>query len=89
MAVYRGREVRLNHALPKGYIEPIMIGIKQKDGSIDTVPLDQLSFTKSEADGLRKEANEPYTNLNIMDDKDLQALRDSQDPDKINQRINA
>lgn len=83
MAVYKGREVSLMHDIPKGFHDPIDMTIRFKDGSTETVRLSELSFTADEKRDLEKAASERYDNLKVIEDKDLQELRDSQDEDKI------
>ena len=87
MAVYKGREVTLAAPVPKGAVEPIIVAIRQKDGSLDTVNLNELQLTKKEKEQLQKDAGAPFDDVEIIEEKDLQELRDSQDPVKIHERL--
>lgn len=83
MAIYKGREVSLAHDVPRGYVEPISMTIRYKDGTTETVKLSELQFTSEEKTALEKAAGKKYENINIIEQKDLQNLRDSQDVKKI------
>lgn len=85
MAVYRGRVVTVLGPNTADDAVP-MYTILDDQGQRSDVRLNEISFTKEEQKELQKTGAERYNRINIIEDKDLQELQDSQDPDKIRER---
>lgn len=83
MAIYNGREVSLLNTIPTGFVETQNVTIVYPDGATQQVPLNTLQFSKKEKDQIQKEAGSKFDNVSVIEDKDLQVLKDGQNPDKI------
>lgn len=81
MAVYKNREVDVAFSLPQaqGMVEVTHKGTLDKEHA----KLAEVRFTKEEMDKLEKQHKTQMTEHNTISDKELQDLRDSQDPEKI------
>lgn len=91
MAVYNGREVQILQVIPAQGNLPTTedVQIVDKQGQHFTVALGKLQLTQEEKDNLLKQHKTRYENVNTVSDKDLQELRDSQDPKKNEERMKA
>lgn len=88
MAIYKGREVTLQSTVPTGFVETQNVTIVYADGTTQQTPLNTISFTKKEKDTLQKEAGSKFDNVSVIEDNDLQDLKDGQNPDKIDMSKN-
>lgn len=86
MAVYKGREVNLLSAVQPKSLNPVFVTVGYKDGMKERVNLSEIRFTKEEKRELLKNH---VDNINEISDEELNALRDSQNPDKVNQPISS
>lgn len=79
MAILRGREVQILGV--EAYQDPSTFKVRYAlDGETEIVKMNELEFTKEEWDQFVKTSQvEPR----VVDDKRLQEVRDSQDPEKI------
>ncbi len=80
MAVYKGREVQILGRLEGGEVSP-SYRVIDSYGQKEVVELSNLQVTKDEEKQLKGDAAD--LNVNVIEDKDLQTLRDTQDPEKI------
>lgn len=89
MAVYKGREVQILGKTNGEDTSPLYT-IQQKDGSREDVKLNQIQFTEAEIKDAKDGAQWHLDGANVINDKDLQTLRDKTDRQKIedNQKKN-
>lgn len=88
MAIYNGREVQVLNVIPTQGNLPTAedVQISDKQGINYTVKLSQLQLTEDEKKKLQEKHHERYNDLKTVSDKDVQNLRDSQDPKKIEEK---
>lgn len=82
MAVFKGREVTVLGKTNGEDTSPLYT-IVEKNGQRAEVPMNQLQFTKDEMKDLEKGAAWHLDGAKVIEDKDLQELRDAQDRKKI------
>jgi hypothetical protein len=82
MAVYKGREVTVLGKSDGEDTSPLYT-IMERDGQRSNVPMNQIQFTKEELKDQEKGAAWHLDGARVIEDKDLQALRDSQDKAKL------
>lgn len=87
MAIYKGREVQLLSAVPQGYTETQNVTVVYNDGTTELAKLNTIQFTKSEKDKIQKDAGSKFDNVQVIEDKDYQELKDGQDPKKNEERM--
>lgn len=85
MAVYKGREVELLGKVGGADTSPLYT-IQHRGGGREDIPLNQLQLTEEEVKNAEKDASWHLGGVNVIKDKDLQELRDSQDKEKIEER---
>lgn len=81
MAVYKNREVDVAFNLPATHDE--FVEVTHKNGDKEHVRASEVRFTKEEMSKLEKKHKTNMTDYNIISDKDLNDLRNSQNPEKI------
>lgn len=81
MAVYKGREVQILGRADGADTSP-MYRVLDPYGQEEQVSLSQIQVTEEEKKQILTE-NQETLYVNVIKDKDLQDLRDSQDPEKI------
>ena len=82
MAVYKGREVSVLGKTGGEDTSPLYT-IIDKDGNREDVKLNQIQFTEKELKDAKDGAQWHLDGAQVIKDKDLQELRDSQDREKI------
>lgn len=82
MAVFKGREVAVIGKTNGEDTAPLYT-IQERDGQRAHVPMNQIRFTKDEMKDLEKGAAWHLDGARVIEDKDLQDLRDKQDRKKI------
>lgn len=82
MAIYKGREVTLLGPSTGEDVSP-MYDIQEQSGQRASVKFSTLQLTEKEKTDLDKQGALHVKNANVIKDKDLQDLRDSQNPKKI------
>lgn len=85
MAVYKGREVSVLGRSNGEDVSP-MYDILDQWGERSSVKLNELQFTGKEVEDLKKQHVDHLTTANVIEDKDLQELKDSQDKKKIEEK---
>ena len=91
MAIYKGREVQVIGEVSKGYTTPETVQIFF-DNTYENVKIGDLKVTEDEKKTLQKAQADKFENITVVSDKEVQELRDSQDPEKIaklNEKQNA
>lgn len=89
MAVYNGREVQV-FPLPRNTYEPQEnVQIIDKDGQTYIVKLSQVQFTEDERKNMQVETGKKFDHVQVIKDKELKDLRDSQDHKKNEERVKA
>lgn len=74
MAIYKNREVTLNNPT-RTVTLPSTISVRHKDGTHETVPLSQVSFTQPEKDSLVKANASIYNDVTVASDEDVKAVK--------------
>lgn len=87
MAIYKGREVQIISTKKLGLVEHPSILISDKDGQNYNVNISELKFTEDEKKNLQVEAGQAYDNIQVIEDKELQELKDGQDPKKMEDKV--
>ena len=82
MAVYKGREVHVLGRSDGADMSP-MYDILDQWNERSSVKLSELQLTSKEIEDMKKQNVDHLAGVNKIEDKDLQALKDSQDKDKI------
>jgi hypothetical protein len=85
MAVYKGREVSLLGKVGGADTSPLYT-IQHKDGNREDVRLNQVQITEDEKKEMEKDVTWHLGSASVIDNKDLQELRDSQDKAKIEEK---
>lgn len=85
MAIYKGREVQVLGRSDGADVSP-MYDILDQWNQRSSVKLNELHFTENEVKDIKDRANKHFDNVNVIKDKELQDLRDSQDKEKIEQK---
>lgn len=86
MALLRNREVAILGRAEGAEASPLYTVIYPQ-GDRENVELSKLQLTKDEADEMKKAHGEnALVNVSVIEDKDLQDIRDSQDKAKIEAR---
>lgn len=83
MAVYKNREVEITSYVTN---ESPVVEIRHQNGDREMVNLREVQFTEQEKKTLSNDQTTSVDNVAVIKDKDLQALRDSQDAEKIEKR---
>lgn len=82
MAVHKGREVQILGRSDGDDLSP-MYDILDQWNERSSIPLNQLQLTEKEKADLEKQGALHLDRANVISDKDMQSLRDSQDAKKI------
>ena len=85
MAIYKGREVQVLGRSDGADVSP-MYDILDQWNQRSSVKLNELQFTEEEVKGIKDHANKHFDTVNVIKAKDLQELRDGQDPKKIEEK---
>jgi hypothetical protein len=80
MAIYKNREVQITSYITD--VSPV-VEIQHQSGEREFVNLRNLQFTEDEKKEFSKDQDNIADGVAVIKDKDLQDLRDSQDPEKI------
>lgn len=87
MAIYKGREVQIVSTKKLGLVEHPTILVSDKQGQNFNVKISELKFTKDEKKNLQVESNQAYDNIQVIEDKEYQELKDGQDPKKMEDKV--
>ena len=80
MAIYKNREVQITSYITD--VSPV-VEIQHQSGEREFVNLRNLQFTEDEKKEFSKEQQNVIDAVAVIKDNDLQELRDSQNPEKI------
>lgn len=80
MAIYKNREVQITSYITD--VSPV-VEIQHQSGEREFVNLRNLQFTEDEKREFSKDQENVIDGVAVIKDKDLQELRDSQNPEKI------
>lgn len=80
MAIYKNREVQITSYITD--VSPV-VEIQHQSGEREFVNLRNLQFTEDEKKEFSKDQENVIDGVAVIKDKDLQELRDSQNPEKI------
>lgn len=79
MAIYKNREVSVV-APTRPVVYPEQVTIRYPDGTHENVSLNQVSYTEDEKKTLMKNYPSVFDTVQIVGDKDLEAVRAGVDP---------
>lgn len=82
MAILRNREVTYLGPV-SGHDSSKAVRVEDKYGNIEIVKLSELRFTEDEINDMVEAEKNQLSGLATISDKDLKQLRESQDPDKV------
>jgi hypothetical protein len=82
MAILKNREVQIIGRADATDASPNYT-VMHKDGSRENARRSELRFTKDEVEKMKKTAGDDLDQVNVIDDKELNDLRDGQNPQKI------
>lgn len=86
MALLRNREVTILGKADAADASPVYT-VSYPNGNRENVKLNELQLTEAEYKDMLRQNGEVYMhNVQKIEDKDLQELRDSQNPEKIQER---
>lgn len=86
MALLRNREVTLLNKADAADASPVYT-VAYANGNRENVKLNELQLTEAEYKDMLRQNGEVYMHdVQKIEDKDLQEIRDSQDADKINEK---
>jgi len=88
MAVVKGREVQVLGRSSGEDVSP-MYDILDQWNERSSVKLSEIQFTQKEVDDLKKQNVDHLAGVNVIEDKDLQELKEGQDKKKIEEKQKA